>query len=356
MDNVLRHFKKAALKGGEALNKIADVFDSNDPLIILPYRGYANAKRLFLKGRVLEDENIFQGKSESEIRNLIDSFKRFETDEMPNAKVRLTVNNQTFEAITDEEGYFTFDEKWHTAPQKNAKNRWFPANLKLVEASHKEQPSIAAKGEIYYPSYNADYGIITDMDDTVLQTHVTSLFRLKMLYATFIQDGSQRLPMEGIVDLFQAYVRGGDGKKDNPVFYVSNSPWNLYDLLEEFLQTQKLPKGPILLRDYGIQPSGDFSGHKMNTITHILEMYPKLPFVMLGDTASKDADFYIELAKKYPNRIKAIYIRQTRNTKNARRVAKLIEQHSNINAVLVDSSKEMINHGRKLGLLHFGKK
>jgi len=353
MDNVLRHFKKAAQKGGSALSKVAEVFDSQDPLIILPYRGYANAERVFLKGRVLEDENIFQGKSQSEIRNLIDSFKRFETDEMPNAKVEVSINNQDFSAVTDEEGYFTIDEKWQTAPQKDADNRWISANLDLREVPKKEVPSVTAKGEIYYPSYNADYGIITDVDDTVLQTHVTSLFRLKMLYATFIQDGSQRLPMEGIVELFQAYVRGGDGKKENPIFYVSNSPWNLYDLLEEFLTVQKLPKGPILLRDYGIQPSGDFSGHKLNSISHILEMYPNLPFVMLGDTASKDADFYIDLAKKYPNRIKAIYIRQTRNTKNARRVAKLIEKYSNINAVLVNESKEMIEHGRKIGLLHF---
>lgn len=355
MDNVLRHFKKAARKGGNALNKVVDVFDSKDPLIILPYRGYGNAERVFLKGRVLEDENIFQGKSESEIRNLIDSFKRFETDEMPNAKVKMRINNQEFEAVTDEEGYFTIDEKWQTAPQKDATNRWINANLELLEIPKKEVPSVTAEGEVFYPSYNADYGIITDVDDTVLQTHVTSLFRLKMLYATFIQDGSQRLPMEGIVDLFQAFVRGGDGKKENPIFYVSNSPWNLYDLLEEFMLAQNLPKGPILLRDYGIRPSGDFSGHKMNSISHILEMYPHLPFVMLGDTASKDADFYIDLSKKYFNRIKAIYIRQTRNTKNARRVAKLIEKHSNINAVLVNESSEIVEHGRGIGLLHFDK-
>ena len=47
----------------------------------------------------------------------------------------------------------------------------------------------------------------------------------------------------------------------------------------------------------------------------------------------------------------AIYIRQTRDTRNARRVAKLIEQHSNINVFLVHSSKEIVAHAQQQKLL-----
>src|SRR5688572_31226145 len=39
----------------------------------------------------------------------------------------------------------------------------------------------------------------------------------------------------------------------NPFFYVSKSPHNLYSPLVEFLQHQKLPVGPLLLRDYGLR-------------------------------------------------------------------------------------------------------
>jgi phosphatidate phosphatase APP1 len=179
------------------------------------------------------------------------------------------------------------------------------------------------------------------------------MFKLKMLYATFVQDGHQRLPMEGIVDLFKSFVRGGDGKKENPIFYVSNSPWNVYDLLTEFMEVQHLPKGPVLLRDYGIKPSGEFHGHKLSTIAHILNCYPEIPFILLGDTASKDADFYIELAQKFQGQIKTIYIRHTRDTKNARRIVKLIEKHSDIDAVLVYSTEEIITHAKSKNILHF---
>ena len=113
------------------------------------------------------------------------------------------------------------------------------------------------------------------------------------------------------------------------------------------MSIRKLPKGPILLRDYGLRPAHNFARHKLEAITTILEMYPTLPFIMLGDTASKDADFYLELAQRFPNRIKAIYIRKTSDSKNARRVAKLIADHSHIDAVLVNNSAEIVAHARE---------
>jgi len=335
---------------GRWFDRAADWFDKEDSLLIMPYRGYANANRLMMKGRVLENENLFNGKSESEIQNIIESLKRFDTDELSDAKVSIQVNDQSFETITDEEGYFLIDTPWQAPPRKK-ENRWLTTRLELPDERDEDGEPITVEGEVYLPSVNADYGVISDIDDTVLQTHVTSRFRLKMLHATFMQNAHQRLPMEGVVELFNAFVRGGDGKQENPIFYVSSSPWNIYDLLAQFMELQQLPKGPILLRDYGIRPSGAFHNHKMETISHILNTYPELPFIMLGDTASRDADFYLELAQQFPGRIKAVYIRQTRNTKNARRMARLIEEHSHIDAILVHSSEEIIEHAQEKGIL-----
>lgn len=336
----------------DGFEKVGNIFkgdNAKDPLMIQSYRGYANAHTIFLKGRVLENEGIFVGKSDHEIRNLLESFKRFETDEIPGAKVRIKIYNQQFEVITDREGYFTLDVDW--TPPLNHKSRWITANIELVETPELANPSVTATGEIYYAAENASFGVVTDIDDTVLQTHVTSLFKLKMVYATLFQDSHQRLPMEGVVDLFQAFVRGGDGKRENPIFYVSNSPWNIYDLLADFMEHHHLPKGPILLRDYGLKPSEDFGGHKLNTIRRILDNHPNLPFILLGDTAAEDADFYITLADEFPGRIAAIYIRQTKDTKNARRIARLVEANTHIDVVLTNSSKGMVNHARAKGYL-----
>jgi len=350
MDNPLQGFKKVGKKLGKGISRLAENFDSKDPLIIIPYRGYANSKRIYFKGRVLEDENIFKGKTDSQVQNIINSFKRLETDEIPNANVRITCAKQSFECQTDEEGYFVLDKKWK-APKKKIINNWLDVKIELLYPRKINNKNITAIGEIYLPSKNADYGIITDIDDTILQTHVTSLFKLRMMYATLFKNAHQRLPMEGMVKLFKKFVKGGNGKRQNPIFYLSHSPWNIYDLLEEFLTIQKFPKGPLLLRDYGISASSDFSHHKTISIGHILKTYPKLPFILLGDSADEDADFYIEVAKKFPKQIKAIYIRQTRDTKNARRIKKLIQKNTDVPAILIHSSDEIHDHGLEHGIL-----
>lgn len=353
MDNALRGLKKIATKVGNKISPIIEKFDSEDPLIVLPYRGYANDERIFLKGRILEDENIFTGKTDSEIRNIINSFKRFETDEVPEANVKITSHGHSFFCIADVEGYFTLDQVWN-APPKRTENKWLTANVELLSPIRADDSTIKATGEIYFPAKNAGYGVITDIDDTILQSHVTSLFRLKMLYATFLQNVHDRLPMEGMPELFQSFVKGSDGKKENPIFYLSHSPWNIYDLLEEFLELHNFPKGPILLRDYGLNPSGEFKHHKLSSIAHILEMYPELPFILLGDSADEDADFYIDIATKFPDRIKAIYIRQTRDTKNARRIKKLIEDFTHAEAILVRTSEEINLHALENGYFFKG--
>jgi len=351
MDKPLKGFKKVGSKLGKGINRFVENFDSKDPLIIVPYRGYANSKQIYIKGRVLEDENIFRGKTDSQIQNIINNFKRFETDEIPNADVRITCASQTFECETDEEGYFVLDTKWK-APAKKTTNNWLNVKVELLSPTKNNNKRISAKGEIYLPSKNADYGIITDIDDTILQTHVTSLFKLRMLYATMFKNAHQRLPMEGMVELFKKFVKGENGKRANPIFYLSHSPWNIYDLLEEFLMVQKFPKGPLLLRDYGITPTNEFSNHKTISIAHILKTYPKLPFIFLGDSADKDADFYIEVAKKFPKQIKAIYIRQTRDTKNAKRIKKLIQKNTEVPAILIHSSIDIQEHGMENGILY----
>ena len=65
MNNTLQPFKKVAAKVTRLLSTFSAFFKSDDPLTILPYRGYANAGKLFLKGRVLEDERIVDNKSKS---------------------------------------------------------------------------------------------------------------------------------------------------------------------------------------------------------------------------------------------------------------------------------------------------
>jgi phosphatidate phosphatase APP1 len=320
------------------LKKLRAKLNANDPLMIQNYIGYASPSSIYLKGRILENEGVSKKKTEGAIKNLIQNFKRFETDEVPGVQVEISVKNKKWDLITDREGYFTLDAKWDYVHEDAA--NWLSATVKMKDLSE--------EADIFYASPSAKFGVITDIDDTVLQTNVNSLFKLRMLYATFFQGSHQRLPMEGIVDLFNKFAEGS-----NPIFYISHSPWNIHDVLVDFMEVQKLPKGPILLRDYGINPTGHFHNHKSESIKRILSNHPDLPFVMLGDTAAEDADFYIDLAHEFSGQISAIYIRQTKDNKNARRIKQLVEEHSHhqTDVILSESSHAMAEHARANGYI-----
>lgn len=345
MERIKKELLQAARKAHELVNDVKENWPSADPIKIEPYRGYASQDRIFFKGRVLEDDNILVGKSHEELKRILYSFKRFETDELPGVKVRIRVGEHTYERRTDEEGYFTLDI---TKPDELliTQGKWLKGFAELPDLVGERGP-INTSFELMSPHQNVQFGVISDIDDTILQTHVTSLFQLKMMFVTLFKDASERLAMEGMVELYQEMARSS-----NPFFYVSNSPWNIYPQLLEFLDINELPKGPVLLRDFGLPPENqptEHRGHKIETISHILKTYPEMKFVLFGDTGSKDADVYLTLAREFSGQIKTIYIRHLKDTRNARRVAALIKEETQVDALLIQSTEEIVSDASTKG-------
>jgi phosphatidate phosphatase APP1 len=57
--------------------------------------------------------------------------------------------------------------------------------------------------------------------------------------------------------------------------------------------------------------------HKFDKIKHILEFYPSLKYVLIGDDSQHDPFLY-EAISKFPMTVKAVYIRQTGKYKKIR--------------------------------------
>ena len=55
--------------------------------------------------------------------------------------------------------------------------------------------------------------------------------------------------------------------------------------------------------------SFEHDSHKLEQICPVLEQFPELPFILIGDTGQQDAEIYRTLAQDYPGRILAIYLR-----------------------------------------------
>lgn len=138
------------------------------------------------------------------------------------------------------------------------------------------------------------------------------------------------------------------------MFYISNSPWNMYQYLKLFLDFNKFPKGPILLRNFrtpfdrSIKPE---KPHKQKEIINILKTYPHLRFILIGDSGEHDASIYTEIADQYPDRIMVIYLRSVNHKKRMERVQSIVTNFETTQVLLVDNSFDAEEHARQSGYI-----
>lgn len=323
---------------------------------ILPYRTYGTHNRLYLKGRVLEDERIGSARDQDSIlNNLLNMYKRFESDEVRDAKIKAVFGNEEQHTITDNEGYFHFD----LLPSEPVvtEELWHKVDLHLVDVPKPYESGFTARAEVMIPPLDAEYGIISDIDDTIVRTSATDMFA--MARTVFLHNAKTRLPFAGVSEFYKSLQLGRNGKRNNPFFYVSSSPWNMYDLLRDFLDLNKIPAGPLLLRDFGLmnnsilKSGGGHMGHKFAQIEQIMMTYPELNFVLVGDSGQEDPKIYREVALRFPGRVLAIYIRDVQlpeRQKIAIDISKELSQQK-VELVIIDNTVEAANHAAQTGLI-----
>jgi len=105
------------------------------------------------------------------------------------------------------------------------------------------------------PAPNAEFGIISDIDDTLIKTEAWSLSR--NLWNSLTGNAHSRYVFPDAIELIQTLH-----KQINPVFYVSSSPWNLHGFLTEIFDRAGLVRGPKFLRILGISESKFITGKR----------------------------------------------------------------------------------------------
>lgn len=279
-------------------------------VMIMPYRGFGDGTELFFLGRVLRDRGIgISQQDDSRWRNFKKMYKRFMTWEIPGAEVEASFEGITKSVITDEEGYFEFRIE---LPQPiKSTNPWQKIQLVLKTELVKNQNPSEAYCNVFVPSENVEFGVISDIDDTIVPTGATRLW--EMLKTTFLGNAQTRTPFPGVAAFYQALSKGLVGRENNPFFYVSSSPWNLYDFLQELMNYHKIPQGPLMLRDIGISRehfiAGSHTKHKLAQIERIFNIIHDIPFILIGDSGQHDAEIYLQVIKNFPGRVKMVYIR-----------------------------------------------
>jgi phosphatidate phosphatase APP1 len=337
-----------------ARERVAGAFPADrDDVRIEAYRGYGTERRLYLKGRVLRGSVVPEaGEGDNVLLNLANMIQRFESDEVPGARVVARYFGQEWSTTTNEEGYF---EMWlELAEPVVGGALWHEVELELPGRTGRDGGTVKSTAQVLVPPAGAQFGVISDIDDTVVRTGAAT--PLVMARTVFLGNARTRIPFPGVAAFYGA-LQHGVGRADfNPLFYVSSSPWNLYGLLTEFLTLRKIPLGPLMLRDWGINerevlPTGH-AGHKLEAIRKIMELYPELPFILLGDSGQEDPEIYHRVVHDHPSRILAVYIRSAHPAPDraaaVRRLAQEVERAGST-LLLMDDTVAAAEHAASRG-------
>ncbi|APE45015.1 hypothetical protein BOO69_17560 [Sulfitobacter alexandrii] len=286
-----RKLHRLALVAERAVDRLRG--PRNRRRVIDPYAGYATPEHLVVRGRVLTGLRRNQPEADqSAWINFRQMVSLFLTSEVAGVEVKA----RGVTTLSDEEGYFTL------LLPRGEESGWVEVTVDITG----HEATATCPVLIAHP--DAAYGVISDIDDTMLRTGAYSLPR--NLWTSLTGNALTREVFEDAPPFMAAL---SDGER-NPVYYVSSSPWNLHHFLRRIFAAAGLVEGPKFLRDFGLGETqfitGTHGDHKGASIDVILAANPALSFILVGDTGQHDAIVYRDAVARHSGRIRAVVLRE----------------------------------------------
>jgi phosphatidate phosphatase APP1 len=316
--------------------------------ILQLYRGYANEQELIVMGHVFKRtyDYDFQKKN---FKNATSVINQFRIKTLKNFDVYLKHGQQEIHTKTLDDGHFKF-----CIPLENETSfGWMDYEVSMI---YNNETTIS-KGSFIRP-HKGNLGIISDIDDTFLISHTHNFF--KKIYILLFKNVNDRKVFKDVVPYYQALSSAGRNNKEeeNAFFYISSSEWNLYRFIVKFTKIHQLPRAVILLKDikrgitdFFMSGRGNHD-HKFDKIKHVLEFYPNLKYVLLGDDSQHDPILYERICKIFPVTVKAVYIRQTgKYQKEATKTILKNLENLEVSVCYFKESSEAIMHSKSIGII-----
>ncbi|MHA4809996.1 App1 family protein [Flavitalea flava] len=320
-----------------------------DKATVKIYPGYGHSHNLLIYGHVFAHKGVSRDKyTNNPLSNMIHLIRLFLIKPLSGVNIQLAWNNQLLTATTEKDGFFKFE--WKSDVEMPA--GWHPVIINLMDG---EKSAARSEGKVFIP-HVAQYAFISDIDDTVLISHSSTI--RKRLRVLFTNNPHTRKAFTDAVRHYRLLAMGhATPGVPNPFFYVSGSEWNLYDDLHEFFIHNKLPEGVFLLnqlkRWFQLFRTGKTNHEgKLLRIVRILEAFPKQQFVLLGDNSQHDPAIYASILGKYPDRIFAVYIRNVYARKETDSREQLTEMEKmGVHTCFYKDAGEAIRHSLQIGLI-----
>ncbi|HJE50648.1 MAG TPA: DUF2183 domain-containing protein [Tessaracoccus flavescens] len=264
---------------------------------ITAYTGYGNAEHIRILGRVVlrppQQAGIVQAAQALIYRR---GWRNFISAPQVKATVTVVVGEQRVEAHADRGGYIDvrihnpgLEPGWHHLAIEGAGGSSALASVQII-------------------ADDVDFGIVSDIDDTILSTWLPR--PLIAAWNSFVLTEQARQAVPGMARLYQQLLKEHPGA---PIIYVSTGAWNTYPMIQRFSARHGIPKGPVLLTDWGPTNTGWFrSGpdHKRRCLRELARDLPNIKWLLVGDDGQHDPDLYGEFASLQPEHVKARAIRQ----------------------------------------------
>jgi phosphatidate phosphatase APP1 len=225
----------------------------------------------------------------------------FMIDEKGGRRIVIRLGERTYK-LGKSEANGQFVGTLHFTEEEIKKVRQSATNFHIVL---KPKDTRQFTGEIHFVD-EAGQIVISDIDDTIKVTSVGD--RHAMLRNTFIQ------PFKAVDGMPELY-RGWAATNRAEFFYVSASPWQLYAPLAEFIRDAGFPAGAFFLKTVDLKDKTFFAlfqtpdQYKPGVIEPLMKRFPHRKFVLVGDSGEQDPEIYAALARKFPEQINRIFIR-----------------------------------------------
>jgi phosphatidate phosphatase APP1 len=285
-------------------------------LLLLPALGRPDV--LVVAGRVYK--HTPERGSSTLSRNL----RRFTTSEWEGAKVEARFAGIHITGRSGDDGAFALE-------LRPAEGTRFPEGLGVAQV---HVPGASALLRVEIVPEAAPFLVISDFDDTVAVTNVIS--RRGLARAALLQDADTQPVVPGM-SAFYGCLRGRQG--GTPSFaLVSGSPIQYAGRVSHFLARHGFPHFGLHLRILG---PGTLRGYKQPLLRQLLRRFPH-PVVLVGDSGEHDPEVYAEIRREFPDRVRAVYIRDAGRTQDGRRFEGM---------TLFREPREAAQHAAGLGLL-----
>ena len=270
-----------------ALALAAPLARADVPALLLP-PSLGRPDRVWIAGRVLEERHGTRGPAA--VRNA----RLLAAGDLEGAPVHASLLGRVGHAMSGDDGEFEIEiEAAPGAP--------FPSGELRATVT---VPGASAEALVHVVPPEAPFLLISDFDDTVAVTGVTSVPRL--VATTFLEDGDTHPAVPGMAALYRCLASPRPGGAAPALAFVSGSPVQLAPRIGRFLARNGFPPAALYLRDLG---PATLSGYKQPALARLAGRF-RQPLVLVGDSGEKDPEIYAEFAAAHPGRVLATFIRQ----------------------------------------------